>query len=241
MPVREPELPSGPEKDRSPSDTAAITAKLDVIMERLQKLELFDQLTVQVASLSRSLEYCHATIADLKAENGALKAQMTTILCDTDDHRRQAKADHDAVIDLQWRSMRDNLVFYAIPEKVNESCEATLKQFFVDEFGVTEDVEIARAHRMGKQETGKTRPIVAKFHRYQQRETIRLAGPRLAGKRFGISEQIPKEWQDRRKPLLPVFKDAKRQGKRARFVGDKLLVEGRFVTVETPHLSHNNA
>ena len=72
MPVRESELPSGPEKDRSPSDTAAITAKLDVIMERLQKLELLDQQTVQVASLSRSLEYCHATIADLKAENGAL-------------------------------------------------------------------------------------------------------------------------------------------------------------------------
>ena len=105
---------------------------------------------------------------------------MTTILCDTDDRRRQAKVDHDAVIDLQWRSMRDNLVFYAIPEKVNESCDATLKQFFVDELGVTEDVEIARAHRMGKQETGKTRPIVAKFHRYQQRETIRLAGPRFA-------------------------------------------------------------
>ena len=50
-------------------------------------------------------------------------------------------------------------MFYAIPEKVNESCDATLKQFFVDELGVTEDVEIARAHRMGKQETGKTRPI----------------------------------------------------------------------------------
>ena len=48
--------------------------------------------------------------------------------------------------------------------------------FFVEELGVTEDVELARAHWMEKNETGKTRPIVAKFHRNQQRETIRSAG-----------------------------------------------------------------
>ena len=50
---------------------------------------------------------------------------------------------------------------------------------------------------------------------------------------FGISEQIPKDGQDRCKALLPAFKDAKRQGKRARFVGDKLLVEVHFITPNT--------
>ena len=87
---------------------------------------------------------------------------------------------------------------------------------------------------MGKVMPGKTRPIVAKFERYQQRETVRMAGPRLAGKKYGVSEQIPKEWQEKRKSLLPQFKDAKKQGKRARFVGPKLLVEGHFVTLGVP-------
>ena len=50
----------------------------------------------------------------------------------------------------------------------------------------------------------------------------------------GVSEQIPKEWQEKRKSLLPQFKDAKKQGKRARFVGPKLLVEGHFVTLGVP-------
>ena len=81
---------------------------------------------------------------------------------------------------------------------------------------------------MGKATPGKTRPIVAKFERFQQREKVRIAGPRLAGKKFGVSEQIPKEWQEKRKSLLPHFKDAKEQGKRARLVGPKLLVEGAF-------------
>ena len=192
-PVREPELVrEGAENDRSVSDVTAITSKLDVIMERLHKLKMLEQRVVQVASLTRSLEYCHATIADLKTENGTLKAQMASVLSNTDDRRRQANADHDAVIDLQWRSMRNNLVFDAIPEKADDNYDTTLKKFFLKELGVTEDVELARAHRMGKHEPGKTLPIVAKFHRYQQRETVLSAGPRLAGKRLRISELIPK-------------------------------------------------
>ncbi len=53
---------------------------------------------------------------------------------------------------------------------------------------MTEVIDLARAHRMGKSTPGKTRPIVPKFERYQQREKVRMAGPRLAGKRFGVSE-----------------------------------------------------
>ena len=213
---------------------AAMTAKLDVIMERLDKLDVLDQLAVQVASLTTSLEFCHASIAELKAENDSLRAQVTTITRDTDERRRQAANDHDAVVQLEWRSMRDNLVFYGIDETKDENCDAVLAQFFTGELGVTEVIDLARAHRMGKATPGKTRPIVAKFERYQQREKVRMAGPRLAGKRFGVSEQIPKEWQDKRKPLLPHFKEAKKQGKRVRFVGPKLLVEGHFVTSGVP-------
>ena len=59
---------------------------------------------------------------------------------------------------------------------------------------------------MGKATPGKTRPNVAKFERYKQREQVRMAGPRLAGKKYGVSEQIPKEWQEKRKSLLSQFK-----------------------------------
>ena len=145
-----------------------------------------------------------------------------------------SQVDHDALVDLTWRSMRDNLLFYAIPEAGNdEDCEATVQTFFKNELGITEDIGLERVHRMGRRVDGKCRPIVAKFSSFKKREVARLAGPKLAGKRFGISEQIPKEWQDRRQALLPAFKDAKKQGKRARFVGDKLLVEGHFVTPNT--------
>ena len=234
LPANDADRPTGDNTGGSIMSIAALAGKLDIIMVRLNKLDVLDQLAAQVASLSTSLEFCHASIAELRTENESLRTQVTTITRDTDERRRQAASDHDAVVDLQWRSMRDNLVFYGIREETDENCNTVLAQFFTDELGVTDEIDLARAHRMGKATTGKTRPIVAKFERLQQREKVRMAGPRLAGKKFGVSEQIPKEWQEKRKSLLLHFKDAKKQGKRARFVGPKLLVEGHFVTLGVP-------
>ena len=66
---------------------AAMTAKLDVIMERLDKIDVLDQLAAQVTSLSTSLEFCHASIAELKAGNESLRTQETSITRDTDEWR----------------------------------------------------------------------------------------------------------------------------------------------------------
>ena len=69
---------------------------------------------------------------------------------DNTEQQRAAKADHDALVDLTWRSMRDNLLFYSIPETTNdEDCDATVQKFFRDELGITDDIGLERVHRMG--------------------------------------------------------------------------------------------
>ena len=77
-----------PNCDGSDGRMATMEAKLDVIVERLQKLDVLEQLAAQVASLSTSLECCHASIAELKAETrvcGAGNDYLTR-------HRRAATA-----------------------------------------------------------------------------------------------------------------------------------------------------
>ena len=46
----------------SSSDIAAITSKLDVIMEQPQTLEMLDQLAVKMANFTRSLVYIYIYI-----------------------------------------------------------------------------------------------------------------------------------------------------------------------------------
>ena len=75
---------------------------------------------------------------------------MTELGRDNTEQQQAAKADHDALVDLTWRSMRDNLLFYSIPETTNdEDCDATVQKFFRDELGITDDIGLERVHRMG--------------------------------------------------------------------------------------------
>jgi hypothetical protein len=44
----------------------------------------------------------------------------------------------------------------------------------------------------------------------------------------GISDQFPKEIQEERKKLYPVFKDARSKGHKAFLVKDKLFINGQI-------------
>ena len=79
----------------------------------------------------------------------------------------------DKTNDLEFRSLRENLLFHGIPEGQNEDCENLVKQFIAEKLDIMQEITIDRAHRLGKPK-GRVRPIVVKFHQYTERETIRL-------------------------------------------------------------------
>ena len=137
-------------------------------------------------------------------------------------------------IDLQCRTMRDNLIFNGLTETDEENTEEILKDFIKKEMEITQTIEFHRVHRMGRKISGKTRPIVAKFVLHKDRETVRRAAPQtLKNKPFGVNEQFPREINEKRKQLYPLFKQAKHEGKRASLKIDKLYIEG----VEVPATS----
>ena len=73
----------------------------------------------------------------------------------------------------------------------------------------------------------KPRPIIAKFNFYQDRENIRLIAKKLRGSNIAISEQFPDEIVKIRRELYPELKKARETGKKAKFVRDKLIIEGQ--------------
>ena len=138
--------------------------------------------------------------------------------------------------DLEARSMRENLLFIGIEETENEDCSLKVKIFCEDELQMqhdtVEDIVIDRAHRIGKLKVGSVRPIVVKFHRYNEREMVRLkANERrepLKAKNFTVKPQLPHEVLEERKPLYSVFENELAKGNRCNFVLDKLYVNGRL-------------
>ena len=65
---------------------------VDSIMLRLEKLNVLDQLVDQVTNLTKSQEFCHESITELKWENVELKTRMTELGRDNTEQHRQRRS-----------------------------------------------------------------------------------------------------------------------------------------------------
>ena len=158
------------------------------------------------------------TVADLKLENTELRENL---------------------IDQRCRSMRDNLIFTNIPEEPNETWEHSERvlRTFIKEQMIIESSELhfKRVHRIGQKrlsargdEQPRPRPLIARFLYTRERDTIKYGGKALKGKPYGVVEQFPEEIaQYRRDVLMPRLRAARREGKRANIVIDKLYIDNR--------------
>ncbi len=134
------------------------------------------------------------------------------------------------VTDLKCGSMRDNLLFFKIPEEKDEQCEKKILDFMESKLRIenaSRDIKLHRVHRIGRYNSAKIRPIVAKFAYYPDREQVRKASKELKGTPYGISEQYPREVMETRQKLIPIMKKVREENKEAYLRVDKLFIDGR--------------
>ena len=174
--------------------------------------------------------------SEIKSNKDELKVMKKR--CDeVEKHANTLKASNmkleSKVIDLESRSMRENLMFYGIAEGGDdENCENLVKDVCRETLKVTTANQLVfdRAHRVGRKSGGKVRPIVVKFHYYHERELIRKRSydyaEALKNVNLGVGAQLPKDIRDARKLLYPAMKKAKDEGKDVKFVGKKLYING---------------
>jgi hypothetical protein len=69
----------------------------------------------------------------------------------------------ESVINLQCRSMKNNLIFTNPAEQPTEDVEIKLPTFIFEKLGIEHKIEIGNVHRFGKRYNDRPRPIVARF------------------------------------------------------------------------------
>ncbi|CAG2191784.1 unnamed protein product [Mytilus edulis] len=168
-------------------------------------------------------ENLKSTVDEIQINNGEIVTHL-------DDIRRNLNHLTERHLDLQTRSMRENLVF--------------------SELKMETTVDFHRAHRFGKEtefrdkKDGrliKTRPIVCRFKNFKDREIVRTSAKELKGTHYGIQEQFPKEINDKRKMLWPYFKQAREDKKKAYLKRDKLFIDGNeFILPDDDEMETND-
>lgn len=227
-----------------PKWASEMSLKIDQINKRLEKLDIIEASIIdirkdmknlgdRVKELEHSQQFFNKTWEDERKTNAghkeAVNQELATIRESVKSVEGAKEKMENDIVDLQCRSMRDNLLFFNVKEGGSTEDCAKIVTDICNKIEVT-DVNIERAHRLGKPGGGRTRPIVAKFSNFPKREEIRKNSYKLGESNCPVSigEQFPKVVQERRKSLLPALKKAKSDGKKARLVIDKLYIEGEL-------------
>ena len=237
--------------DTIETQISSLSQKISNMDGRVSSLEnnVYAQ-KVQLAEFEASRAFDSQTCDELKSCQSAINKQLTEIATGNKNLSKQqaslqtvnARLSED-ILDIQSRSMRDNLLFFNFTEvgtadgRSNEDCTTKILDFCETTLQMndaTENIKIDRAHRIGRYNSDKQRPIVVKFNYHQDKLSVkRKAYELLKNSTYGVGDQFPKVIQDRRRKLVPLMIKAKNEGKRAVLSYDKLYINNVMVTADS--------
>lgn len=255
--------------DKKLGQLDSIQSSISSITNRLNCIEKkFSDIEKSQTFVSEQYETMSETIETQKHEIQKMGVELQKLTDQNHNLKTENKSVKEDVIDLKCRSMRDNLLFFGIPEEIRgqagsaeprddnqlsngggaavqdpgttassrlpaEDCTRKVHEFCRDHLKIdnpAECIHIDRAHRIGSFTRGKTRPIVAKFLNTNSKNQVKscLRNVDLRQTPFNVKEQYPEEILQRRRDLIDVWKTARRDGKRAVLVRDKLYINGQL-------------
>ena len=242
----------------------SVTAKLDCIMECLEKLSLIenrlDSMALTMANVESTLSRLDADVTMLK---GARKREKRITKLETSinyneddvaelqkdlyDHRAQLDKCKKDLLYLEAYSRRENVKIFRIPQatgnenaSVPEDTKEIIHNFFEQELKIENSrtkYEFQRVHRLGKPNSTSSRPIIVRFLWFTDKEVMSVARKELKDKDFSMYDDIPKDLYNLRKQQQKKSKQARHKGYRVHFSKahpDQLFVNGKFLLPDQP-------
>jgi chromosome segregation ATPase len=146
------------ENEDEPIDLRQIHDMFQGIMTKLEKLDTIETkvkcIEDDLKEIESSVEYAHAEITDLKKDNVTMKTETKEMKRRLENVEQQCASMNNSLIDLKARSMRDNLIFYNMPENKDENTTDVILSLLESKFGMKEaksKVKIDRSRRVGRE------------------------------------------------------------------------------------------
>ncbi len=201
----------------------------------------YDDLQLALNVQTEELEMMAKELEATKEQQVITEGRLTRAEKLVEDLREQ-------LLQQEARSMRDNLVFFNVPEQQTDhikNTEHVLRDFLKTEMKIKDDdlrkINFDRVHRTGAKQQGRSRLIVAKFNPSYGKEIVLKHAKNLRpGENFGVNEQLPRELDERKKQLLQRYKDAKNSQQKPKWSMDKLVVGNTVTKVERDYIRDIN-
>ena len=214
--------------------------------EIISEVNVIDDMETSQQFISDQHDILKTKAKSTDKQVGEIRAEVTSLAVENAKLKSVNKSLADDMIDLKCRSMRDNLLFFGIteqnrppvteaseeaPTQPQEDCAELVFDFCKTVLKIDDPkntITVNRAHRIGRFDPSKVRPIVVKFKDTSSKVAVQssLKAAKLSRETpHNVSEQYPQEVKERRKVLIPIMLQARREGKRAILVREKLYID----------------
>ena len=183
-----------------------------------------------LSSLKKQLGVTFKVVDDTKEsleftqkEHSDLAEHVTA--CETEQSAQWNEITHQSIYNWRW-----NLIFYCVMESPEQNCAALVKNVLIQQLHLLAEIvhsmKFCGAHRLGKQNANKTRPLIVHFTCRSDRELVWKNRFRPKDSPVAIGEDFPKHIQHiRRKVLIPALQKIKKENPRAKasVIGSRLI------------------
>ena len=154
-----------------------IEKTVNVINTKVSDLETkMKDMDTRLIANERARQFISNENEQNKTEMKSAKDDIKDVKKTCNQLEKDAKSMKEKMVDLESRSVRENLMFYGITEHdKDENCEELVKTVCKEALKITtaDNMVFVRDHRVGTKTGSKVRPIVVKFHYYHERERVR--------------------------------------------------------------------
>ena len=195
-----------------------------------------------IDELKHSLQFSQKDIKDLQDKTLAIEKKIGKCSKTVNQHDEDLEDVSNQIEYLENQSRRNNLKITGVEEseeeKTWEDTEEVVKKIIREKLKIEEDIQIERAHRIGKPRPAnatirhdwpkvKPRHIVAKLTSWKQKETILKTARRKRPEGVIFYPDYTKRTLEKRADRIPEMLNARKQGKTAFFIMDKLIIKDR--------------
>ncbi|MES9880608.1 MAG: hypothetical protein ABW185_06975 [Sedimenticola sp.] len=179
-------------------------------------------------TLNTKVDTISDTCEFLKTENETLKKQNESLCTKVKDLEIH-------IDNIEGQSRRNNLLFHGIKGDANESwdvSERKIRNFITEELQMPEGetFDLERAHRLRLPGNRNDGPIITKFTKYKDRESVMNSARRkLDGRsQYRVAEDFTPRVRQARRALGEDMVRARNKGYRASIKFDKLIIDDKI-------------
>ena len=183
-----------------------------------------------IYELRHSLEFSQEELRTMKNDARAMSKKIH-------DNESEISEQRDVILRLQQQiarqedfSRRKNLRIDGLDELNNETSEQTQVkvQKLIENKMKINDIKIDHAHRLKKKDNQQgPRTVIVQLNNAADRDILIRSSHKLKGSFTFINEDLSDYTSKRRKEKINEMKEARKSGKIAYFVNDKLIVKNR--------------